>query len=70
MKKRRILRIWYYGYLPLAKKIRKRIIIEALYEHIKGREHASIINPMIFQDAANANQSHYWDRLSQSQAND
>lgn len=60
-------RIWYYGRLPLAKKIRKRIIIDMLYEHVKDREHPSTINPLIFQDAMNRSQYNLFESLSQKQ---
>lgn len=62
-RRKRLFIIWFYGHLPLAKKIHKRIIISALKEHFAGMEHPSTINPYTFEQLCNKNQQVYWEDL-------
>jgi len=62
-RRKRIFIIWFYGRLPLAKKIHKRIIIAALRERIAGIEHPSTVNPYTFEQLCNKNQQIYWEEL-------
>jgi hypothetical protein len=62
-RKIRIFWIWFYGHLPLLRKIHKRIIITALKERIAGIDHPSTISPYTFEQLSNKNQLEYYKYL-------
>lgn len=60
----RILRVWYYGKLSLAKKMRKRVFIERLYSNILNyKERYDYITSEEYQYNFDKAQSEYFNEL-------
>ena len=70
MKRRfRILRIWWFGKLLLAKKVRVRIVVWAAMTKIMKRERGVHYTPKHFNDEMNKAQLSYFEKMFSKRAN-